>query len=162
MVLFRLARNLPYVAQLQTSDCATRLLQESQGKLSYRCRLTLILTSAQVKPNVVRLVDHTMWQSSNKGYSWTQIHPGHRFLVFYHHKYSDDRGYVITDINTFYTMDTGRTWNQDNAPTPPNAFGAQVIHFHLTTDKLVWTGNRGCSAQARSGNTVLRGVVPRR
>ncbi|KIK03719.1 hypothetical protein K443DRAFT_676547 [Laccaria amethystina LaAM-08-1] len=105
----------------------------------------------KVKTILVRLMDHTMWQSSNEGYSWTQIHPEHRFLVFYHHKYLDDRAYLITDTDTFfYTTDTGRTWIPAKAPTPPNTFGAQVIHFHPNTDNLIWTGNRGCSAQARS------------
>ena len=105
----------------------------------------------QLKTILVRLMDHTMWQSSNEGYSWTQIHPEHRFLAFYHHKYSDDRAYLITDTNTFfYTTDSGRTWNPAKAPTPPNTFGAQVIHFHPNTDNLIWTGNRGCSAQAQS------------
>ena len=98
--------------------------------------------SAQVKTILVRLMDHTMWQSSNEGYSWTQIHPEHRFLEFFHHKYLDDRAYLITD--------TRRTRNQAKAPTPPNTFGAQVIHFHPNTDNLIWTGNRGCSAQAQS------------
>jgi hypothetical protein len=36
------------------------------------------------------------------------------------------------------------------SPTPPNTFRAQAIHFHLNSDNLIWTGNRGCSAQARS------------
>lgn len=87
-----------------------------------------------------------MWQSSNEGYSWVQLFPDKRFLAFYHHKYSVDRAYLITDSETFYyTTDTGRTWNPASAPTPPNAFGAQVLHFHPTSDLLIWTGNRDCN-----------------
>ena len=90
-------------------------------------------------------------ESSNEGYSWTQIYPEHRFLAFYHHKYSDNRAYLITDTEIFfYTTDSGRTWNRAKTPTPPNTFGAQVIYFHRNTDNLIWTGNRGCSAQAQS------------
>ncbi|EDR01672.1 uncharacterized protein LACBIDRAFT_333092 [Laccaria bicolor S238N-H82] len=63
----------------------------------------------KVKTILVRLMDHTMWQFSNEGYNWTQIYPEHRFLAFYHHNYSDDRAYLITDTDTFYPTDTGRT-----------------------------------------------------
>ncbi|KIJ96332.1 hypothetical protein K443DRAFT_10724 [Laccaria amethystina LaAM-08-1] len=69
----------------------------------------------KAKTILVLLMDHTMWQSNNEGYSWTQIHPEHHFLVFYHHKYSDDRAYLITDTNTFYATDTGQTWNPARA-----------------------------------------------
>ncbi|EDR05454.1 uncharacterized protein LACBIDRAFT_303186 [Laccaria bicolor S238N-H82] len=47
--------------------------------------------------------------------------------------------------------DTGRTWIRSKALTPPNTFAAQVtVHFHPNIDNLLWTGNRGCSAQAQS------------
>lgn len=94
---------------------------------------------------LVRLNDHTIWQSSNEGYSWRQLYPEEQFLVFYNHKYSEDRAYLITNSETFfYTTDTGRTWNVGKAPTPPNAFGAQVLRFHPTSDNLIWVGNRDC------------------
>lgn len=66
-------------------------------------------------------------------------------MVFYHHKYAVDRGYLITDTDTFYyTTDTGRSWNIGTAPSPSNSFGAQVLHFHPTSDLLIWTGNKEC------------------
>jgi Sortilin, neurotensin receptor 3, len=89
-----------------------------------------------------------MWISSNEGYAWTQLRfeDISRFLVFYHHKYSPDRAYLITDSEKFfYTTDTGRTWNVARAPTPPNTFGAVVLHFHPNSDMLIWTGNKDCS-----------------
>jgi hypothetical protein len=94
---------------------------------------------------LVRLNDHTMWQSSNEGYSWRQLYPEDAFLVFYHHKYTNDRAYLVTNTETFYyTTDTGRNWNIGKAPTPPNTFGAQVLRFHPVSDYLIWVGNRDC------------------
>ena len=92
-----------------------------------------------------------MWQSSNEGYTWIQLYPTKRILAFYHHKYSNDRAYLITDTEQFYyTTDTGRTWNAGSAPTPPNTFGANVLHFHPTSDLLIWTGNRDCNGRAEN------------
>ncbi|KAJ7493393.1 vacuolar protein sorting/targeting protein 10 [Mycena galericulata] len=94
---------------------------------------------------IVRLEDHSIWQSSNEGYTWIQKFPEERFVAFYHHKYSSGRAYLITNTNTFYTTtDSGRTWNPFPAPTPPNTFRAQVLRFHPDSDKLIWTGNRDC------------------
>ncbi|KAG6805745.1 vacuolar protein sorting/targeting protein PEP1, partial [Tricholoma furcatifolium] len=94
---------------------------------------------------LVRTADGNMWQSSNEGYTWKQLYPEQRFLAFYHHKYSHDRAYLITDSNQYYyTTDTGRSWNKLPAPTPPNSFGAQVLRFHPNSDYLIWTGNRDC------------------
>ncbi|KAJ3513798.1 hypothetical protein NLJ89_g2750 [Agrocybe chaxingu] len=96
---------------------------------------------------LVRLSDGSMWQSSNEGYRWDPIIKDQRFLVFYHHKYSDDRAFLITDTDTYYyTTDTGRNWHSAKAPTPPNSFGAQVLRFHPVSDYLIWTGNRDCQA----------------
>ncbi|KAF8196799.1 Oligoxyloglucan reducing end-specific cellobiohydrolase [Mycena galopus ATCC 62051] len=94
---------------------------------------------------LVRLEDHSIWQSSNEGYTWDQKFPDKRFLAFYHHKYSSDRAYLITDTEEFYsTTDSGRTWNPFTAPTPPNTFRAQVLRFHPESDHLIWTGNKDC------------------
>ena len=86
--------------------------------------------------------------SSNEGYAWTQLRfedNNFRFLAFYHHKYSPDRAYLITDSEKFfYTTDTGRNWLVAKAPTPPNTFGAVVLHFHPNSDMLIWTGNKDC------------------
>ncbi|KAJ7019632.1 vacuolar protein sorting/targeting protein 10 [Mycena alexandri] len=94
---------------------------------------------------LVRLEDHSIWQSRNEGYTWDQKFPEERFLAFYHHKYSSGRAYLITNTNKFYTTtDTGRTWNPLQAPTPPNSFRAPVLRFHPESDKLIWTGNKDC------------------
>ncbi|KAJ7626363.1 vacuolar protein sorting/targeting protein 10 [Mycena polygramma] len=94
---------------------------------------------------IVRLEDHSIWQSSNEGYTWDQKFPEERFVAFYHHKYSSGRAYLITNSNKFYTTtDSGRTWNPLLAPTPPNTFRAQVLRFHPDSDRLIWTGNKDC------------------
>ncbi|KAK7677437.1 vacuolar protein sorting/targeting protein PEP1 [Cerrena zonata] len=96
---------------------------------------------------LVRLKDFTIWQSSNEGYSWEQLHPEERFVTFYHHSHSDDRAYLITTTETFwYTTDTGRTWNKLTAPTGPNGMGLEVLHFHpMRSDYLIWTGAKDCA-----------------
>ncbi|KAJ7695034.1 vacuolar protein sorting/targeting protein 10 [Mycena rosella] len=94
---------------------------------------------------LVRLEDHSIWQSSNEGRTWEQKFETEHFLAFYHHKYTDARAYLITDTEKFYTTtDSGRSWNPMNAPTPPNSFRAQVLRFHPDSDKLIWTGNKDC------------------
>ena len=86
-----------------------------------------------------------MWQSNDEGYSWRQLYPEEAFLMFYHHKYSPDRAYLVTNTATFYyTTDAGRTWHIGKAPTPPITFGAQVLRFHPVSDNLIWVGNRDC------------------
>ncbi|KAJ7460667.1 vacuolar protein sorting/targeting protein 10 [Mycena latifolia] len=94
---------------------------------------------------LVRLEDHSIWQSSNEGYSWEQKLSEERFLAFYHHKYTPSRAYLITNTERFYTTtDSGRSWNAMDAPSPPNSFRAQVLRFHPQSDKLIWTGNKDC------------------
>lgn len=53
----------------------------------------------------------------------------------------------MTTTETFwYTTDTGRTWNKQTGPTPPNGIGLEVLHFHPTkSDYLVWTGAKDCT-----------------
>ncbi|KXN90322.1 Vacuolar protein sorting/targeting protein 10 [Leucoagaricus sp. SymC.cos] len=95
---------------------------------------------------LVRLADDTVWQSSNEGYTWQQLFPDKRILAFYHHKFSNDRAYLLTDSTEyFYTTNSGQAWHTLHAPTPPNTFSAQVFRFHPTeTDCLIWVGNRDC------------------
>ena len=96
---------------------------------------------------LVRLADASVWQSSNEGYTWDRLYPDETFLVFYHHTFTPDRAYLITNTGKFfYTTDTGRSWNHQNAPKPPNSFGAQVLHFHPeNSDWIIWTGDEGCT-----------------
>jgi hypothetical protein len=102
---------------------------------------------ADVAPQsiLVLLVDHSLWQSSNEGYSWTQLHPEEHFTQFYLHKYDSSRAYLLTNTEKFYyTVDGGRTWATRTAPTPPTSFRALVLRFHPDPDKLIWIGDRNC------------------
>jgi hypothetical protein len=103
----------------------------------------------------VRLADHTMWQSSNEGYTWNQIVSSERFLAFYLHSYSNDRAYLITSTTKFYyTTDTGRSWYALDAPSVPNSFGAQVLQFHPQSDNLLWVGNMDCTGTGENCHAV--------
>ncbi|KAH8982691.1 Oligoxyloglucan reducing end-specific cellobiohydrolase [Lactarius akahatsu] len=101
---------------------------------------------------LVRLEDASVWQSSNEGYTWNRLFPDETFLAFYHYTFTPDRAYLI--INTtkfFYTTDTGCSWNYLNAPTPPNTFGVQVLHFHPEyIDWIIWTGDEGGGGGGRN------------
>ncbi|KAJ3573829.1 hypothetical protein NP233_g2168 [Leucocoprinus birnbaumii] len=103
---------------------------------------------------LVRLADYTVWQSSNEGYTWQQLFPDKRILAFYHHKFSNDRAYLISDTDEFfYTTNSGQQWHTQTAPTPPNTFGAQVLRFHpKETEYLIWVGNRDCGASQDKSN----------
>jgi photosystem II stability/assembly factor-like uncharacterized protein len=58
---------------------------------------------------LVRLLDSSVWQSSNEGYTWNHLFPEETFLAFYHHFFTPDRAYLITPSGKFfYTTDTGR------------------------------------------------------
>ncbi|KAG2093136.1 uncharacterized protein F5147DRAFT_755284 [Suillus discolor] len=94
---------------------------------------------------LVRLADLSVWQSNNEGHTWVQKFPEEHFLAFYIHPYSPDRAYLITDTNKFYyTTDTGRFWHAMNAPSPPNSFGAKVLHFQRRSEYIIWIGNVDC------------------
>uniref|UniRef100_A0A0W0FD49 VPS10 domain-containing protein n=1 Tax=Moniliophthora roreri TaxID=221103 RepID=A0A0W0FD49_MONRR len=108
------------------------------------------------KTLLVRLHNLAIYQSSNEGYTWQQIHPEERFLAFYHHPYSNERAYLITAENRMYvTTDTGRSWNKMETPTPPNRFRVPVLRFQPESDRIIWTGSvncegsqQGCHAEA--------------
>ncbi|KAG5353581.1 vacuolar protein sorting/targeting protein PEP1 [Termitomyces sp. Mn162] len=103
---------------------------------------------------LVRTAEGAVWQSSNEGYTWKQLFPDKRFLAFYHHKFSNERAYLITETKFFYyTTDTGRTWYEQGAPTPPNTFGVEVLRFHPNTDTLIWTGNENCFSDGQNCHT---------
>ncbi|KZP04862.1 Oligoxyloglucan reducing end-specific cellobiohydrolase [Athelia psychrophila] len=94
---------------------------------------------------LVRLADHSIWQSRNEGYTWNQIEAGERFLGFYMHSYANDRAYLLTGgTKFFYTTDTGESWQPGTAPIPPNTFNAQVFNFHPNSDYLLYVGNKDC------------------
>ena len=128
---------------------AVCVLQELQGAH------TLLAASLGDKRGLqtilVRLEDNTVWQSSNEGYTWQRLladEPGVAIVAFYHHAYSNDRAYLITNTNRYwYTTDTGKTWNHLDAPLPPNTFGLFILHFHPDhSDYLLWTGSRDCES----------------
>lgn len=112
---------------------------------------------------LVRLSDYTVWQSSNEGYTWQQLFPDKRILAFYHHKFSDDRAYLISDTDEyFYTTNSGQQWHTQKAPTPPNTFGAQVLRFHpAETEYLIWVGNRDCGSGSDGSKCRAEAVYSR-
>lgn len=80
-----------------------------------------------------------------------QLFAGEKFLAFYHHSYTHDRAYLITDsVKFYYTTDAGRQWGWLDAPLVPNTFGAQVLHFQPQSEYLIWTGNEGCTGDAQN------------
>lgn len=126
---------------------AARVLQAFSGEIVDHKLITLVIDRGG-QTVLIRLEDHSIWQSSNEGYTWTQLFPDQHFLGFYHHKYSDDRAYLVTNTDRYYyTVDGGQSWHERRAPTPPNSFSAPVLRFHPNTDLVIWTGNRDCSGR---------------
>lgn len=101
---------------------------------------------------LVRLADHTIWQSSSEGYNWIQITHSKKFVMFYMHKYASDRAYLITpDTKSWYTTQTGTNWHQMNTPTRPNSLGITHLHFHPTKEEyIIWIGEEGCDSLGAS------------
>ncbi|KAF5379599.1 hypothetical protein D9757_009216 [Collybiopsis confluens] len=96
---------------------------------------------------LVRLGDHSIWQSSDEGYYWNQLYPDERFLSFYHNPHSSDRAYLITNEAYFYTTtDAGKSWNKWPTPAPPNTFRAPVLRFHPDAERLIWIGDVNCES----------------
>ncbi|KAJ7166603.1 signal sequence binding protein [Mycena filopes] len=94
---------------------------------------------------LVLLLDHTLWQSNDEGYSWMQLSPGEHFVSFYIHKFDARRAYLLTNTEKFfYTVNGGRRWFTRHAPTPPTTFHALALRFHPDPDKLLWIGDRDC------------------
>ncbi|KAJ7873145.1 hypothetical protein B0H14DRAFT_3106889 [Mycena olivaceomarginata] len=94
---------------------------------------------------LVLLVDHTLWQSANEGYSWTQLYPEEHFTQFYIHEFDSSRAYLLTKTEKFYfTVDGGRTWDTRTAPSPPTSFHVLVLRFQPEPDTLLWLGDRDC------------------
>ncbi|KAL0567823.1 vacuolar protein sorting/targeting protein PEP1 [Marasmius crinis-equi] len=97
------------------------------------------------KTILVLTSNHEIWQSSNEGYSWLRVEPGHRFYAFYMHPHTDGRGYLITDEKQmFVTTDSGRLWTSMPVELPPNVFRLPVLRFQPESDNIIWIGARGC------------------
>lgn len=96
---------------------------------------------------IVQVTGGEIWQSSNEGYTWSQIHPEDYFLAAYMNTYWDDRAYLITNTRKIYiTTDAGQMWLALDAPNEPNPFGVPVLNFHPTqTDWMIWSGSEGCA-----------------
>lgn len=96
---------------------------------------------------LLQLEDNSIWQSSNEGYSWTQLEPSKEFLTFVMHPYTSDRAYLITkDRTIIHTTDTGRSWNAIEAPMEANGLGVPLLDFHPTrSDWLIFTGSVDCT-----------------
>lgn len=96
---------------------------------------------------LVQLGGGQVWQSSNEGYTWSQILPEQYFVAMYMNPYWDDRAWLITATRkAFMTTDTGKTWIPMEMPLEPNTFGVNALSFHpKQSDWLIWTGSTGCS-----------------
>ncbi|KAF8677682.1 Vacuolar protein sorting/targeting protein VPS10 [Rhizoctonia solani] len=97
---------------------------------------------------LVQLDDGTVHQSSNEGYSWTQLVNGEYIIAVYMHLYADDRAYLITNKDKlYYTTDTAQQWLALDLPAPPNQFGLGLLSFHpLQSDWLIYTGQTNCGS----------------
>ncbi|CAK5273809.1 unnamed protein product [Mycena citricolor] len=122
------------------------LLADGVLQFTFKSEITQHAYFEKSTTMLARLRDGSIWQSSNEGYTWDQKMPNDKFMAFYHHKYSPDRAYLITNTKKFYsTTDSGRTWNEFMAPSPPNTFRGQVLRFHPDSDdSLIWVGNVDC------------------
>ncbi|KAH8109150.1 hypothetical protein DFH11DRAFT_958248 [Phellopilus nigrolimitatus] len=141
-------------------DCS--LAQPEEGEVTHQTFefASEIVQYAYFKESttiLVRLHDGTVWQSSNEGYTWIQLFPNERFIVFYLRSYSNDRAYILTSSQKYYyTTDVGRSWNPLYAPLLSNTFGAVIMHFHPISDYLIWTGNADCEGSAEKCRAEAR------
>lgn len=97
---------------------------------------------------LIHLTDGSVWQSSNEGFSWTQLENGKKFLAVVMHPYDDQRAYLFTESRTIhYTTDRGASWNTMNAPEDANSLGIPLLDFHpVKSDWLIFTGSIDCSS----------------
>ncbi len=96
---------------------------------------------------LIQLMDGTVWQSSNEGFTWKQIMESDTILGVLMHPFAPERAYLLTDSRKIhYTVDTGRNWNSFNAPNDANAFKASVLDFHGSRpDWLIFIGSSDCA-----------------
>jgi hypothetical protein len=72
-------------------------------------------------------------------------------VAFYHHSYTSDRAYLITNTRKFfYTVNAGERWAEGKAPTLPNTFWVQLLQFHPESDYLIWTGSKDCEGSGEN------------
>lgn len=93
------------------------------------------------------LSDNTIWQSSNEGFTWTQVAPGETFLSMIMHPHFRDRCYLIgKGRKVHWTDDAGDNWQTFDAPEDPNALSLPLLAFHPTRPSwLIWTGSQDCT-----------------
>lgn len=128
------------------------------GSGSRRCVLLGDVASSRDTDNItqtilVHLRDGEVWQSGNEGYSWAipKAVEKEKVLAVYHHQYSHDRAYLITQKKIYVTTDTGRSYTGLDLPSPPNMMGLALIHTHpLESDWLIYVGAEDCSTAAAS------------
>lgn len=107
---------------------------------------------------LLQLVDNSIWQSSNEGFSWKRLYESENFLTVTMHSFAPERAYLVTDTRRiYYTTDFGRTWDTLTTPIDPNGLGLAVLDFHPTRpDWLIFTGSIECS---NSMSTTCRAVA---
>ncbi|KZO92920.1 Oligoxyloglucan reducing end-specific cellobiohydrolase [Calocera viscosa TUFC12733] len=130
-------------------DCSNAAVPEGEGAhqtFQFPAEIMQHFYFRSSQTVLVQLHDHTVWQSPNEGYSWTQLRPDLRMLAIYMHNYADDRAYIITDSRTvLYTTSTGKDWYEFETPTDVNNFRVSLLQFHPSRkDWLIWTGQEDC------------------
>ncbi|KAG8905227.1 vacuolar protein sorting/targeting protein PEP1 [Tulasnella sp. 403] len=102
---------------------------------------------------LVHVAGGQIWQSSNEGYTWSQLHKDQYFVAIYMNPYWSERAWLLTPTRKCYmTTDAGQTWIPLEGPTEPNTFGVPIISFHpKQTDWLIWTGSVGCTGAPGGG-----------
>lgn len=97
---------------------------------------------------LIQLMDGTVWQSSNEGFSWKQLFEDDTFLGITMHNYASERAYLLTSKKKiYYTTDTGENWATMSLPMEPNSLSIPILDFHPTKpDWLIFTGSTGCSS----------------
>ena len=99
----------------------------------------------QSSTTLLHLQDHTVWQSSNEGFSWRLLYADISGVIL--HSFSYDRAYLVSDKQIYYTTDTGRSWLTMTLPMGPNTLGLGILDFHPTrADWLIFTGSVDCDS----------------
>ncbi|GMK59242.1 hypothetical protein CspeluHIS016_0702570 [Cutaneotrichosporon spelunceum] len=135
-------------------DCKGTHQPEDSGKVSsvvhpFEAKVLRHNYFANSLTILLHLSDGSVWQSSNEGYSWTQLEKGTKFLAVIMHPFDDQRAYLLTESRkVWYTTDRGGSWNTFNVPDDPNNLGIPVFDFHPEkSDRLIFTGAVDCQSE---------------
>ncbi|BEI81872.1 hypothetical protein CcaverHIS002_0210320 [Cutaneotrichosporon cavernicola] len=138
-------------------DCTGTRKPEDNGKVSsvvhsFEAKVLRHNYFANSLTILLHMSDGSAWQSSNEGYSWTQLEKDTKFLSIIMHPFDDQRAYLLTEgKNIWYTTDRGGSWNTFTVPEDPNNLGIPVFDFHPEkSDRLIFTGSVDCQSEVSS------------